>query len=47
MKIEKWNLKDKEVEVKILDNDEIETNEDLDVTADLTEVIEKVNLDER
>ena len=47
MKIEKWKLKDKEVDVKILDDDEIETNEELDVTADLTEVVEKVDKNER
>lgn len=47
MKIEKWKLKDKEVDVKILDDDEIETNEELDITADLTNVVEKVDKDER
>lgn len=47
MKIEKWKLKDKELDVKILDDDEIETNEELDVTADLTEVVEKVDKNER
>lgn len=47
MKIEKWKLKDKEVDVEILDDDEIETNEELDVTADLTEVVEKVDKNER
>ena len=47
MKIEKRKLKDKEEDVEILDDDEIETNEELDVTADLTEVVEKVDKNER
>ena len=47
MKVEKWNLKDKEVNVEILEEHEIETNEDLDFTQDLTEIIQEVNIDER
>lgn len=47
MKVEKWNLKDKEVNVEILEDNEIETNEDLDFTQDLTEIIQEVNSDER
>ena len=47
MKVEKWNLKDKEVNVEILEEHEIETNEDLDFTQDLTEIIRDPNLARR
>ena len=42
MKIEKWIYKGKEVNVPIVEENEIETNEDIemDKTLDLTEVLE-------
>lgn len=43
MRIEKWKYKDKEVNVPILENDEIEINEDIDElenTIDLTKTLE-------
>ena len=44
MKIEKWIYKGKEVEIPILEENEIETNEDieLDQTKDLTKELENI-----
>ena len=45
MKLEKWKYKDKEIDIPIFDNEEIETNEDLEQlekTVDLTNVIEVI-----
>lgn len=44
MKIEKWIYKGKEIDVPILENDEIETNEEieLDKTKELTEILNNV-----
>lgn len=43
MRVEKWIYKNKEIDVPILEEDEIETNEDIDYlenTVDLTKTIE-------
>lgn len=42
MRIEKVKYLDKEIELPILDDDEIEENIDLDTTIDLTKTIEKI-----
>lgn len=46
MKIEKWKYKDTEIDVPILDDYEIETNEDivdLEKTKELTEILESID----
>lgn len=45
MKIEKWKYNNQEIDVPILDEDEIETNEDieeLEKTIDLTAISEVI-----
>lgn len=45
MKIEKWKYQGREVDVRILEEDEIEKNEyfdDLEDTLDLTEQLENI-----
>lgn len=42
MRIEKVKYLDKEIELPILDDDEIEENIDLDTTIDLTKTVEKI-----
>lgn len=48
MRIEKWKYKDKEIDIPIFEEDEIEKNEDivdLEKTKDLKEILENIEVE--